>query len=215
MVLVSVNYNNPGDYSFFFLWDSNKSLCLLCFIPFLSERNSWDIKEMWFVICPMGRDPVCHYWSWHHCWRLQSRSTPPTNTHETALIWARAREIVPQYRHTLLCSDRSGARGTGAENRAMTTEASRPQLNWREESLGLRLSSCLSIMESPTREIEEFEGTSLKYLQPDQIEKIWLRLRGLWVSAFQQLFCVCSSKRLTNILNLTFLPKIQINLNKA
>ncbi len=109
---------------------------------------------------------------------------------ESALIWARAREIVPQYRHTLLCSDRSGARGTGAENRAMTTEASRPQLNWREESLGLHLSSCLSIMESPTREIEEFEGTSLKYLQPDQIEKIWLRLRGLWVSAVQQLFCV-------------------------
>uniref|UniRef100_A0A671PH68 Phosphodiesterase n=1 Tax=Sinocyclocheilus anshuiensis TaxID=1608454 RepID=A0A671PH68_9TELE len=34
-------------------------------------------------------------------------------------------------------------------------------------------------MESPTREIEEFESTSLKYLQPDQIENIWLRLRGL------------------------------------
>ncbi|KAL6468155.1 hypothetical protein MHYP_G00238320 [Metynnis hypsauchen] len=34
-------------------------------------------------------------------------------------------------------------------------------------------------MESPTKEIEEFESTSLKYLQPDQIEKIWLRLRGL------------------------------------
>lgn len=36
-------------------------------------------------------------------------------------------------------------------------------------------------MESPTKEIEEFESTALKYLQPEQIEKIWLRLRGLWV----------------------------------
>ncbi|KAL0156410.1 hypothetical protein M9458_047656, partial [Cirrhinus mrigala] len=34
-------------------------------------------------------------------------------------------------------------------------------------------------MESPTKEIEDFENNSLKYLQPDQIEKIWLRLRGL------------------------------------
>lgn len=34
-------------------------------------------------------------------------------------------------------------------------------------------------MESPTKEIEEFESTALKYLQPEQIEKIWLRLRGL------------------------------------
>ena len=34
-------------------------------------------------------------------------------------------------------------------------------------------------MESPTKEIEDFESNSLKYLQPDQIEKIWLRLRGL------------------------------------
>ncbi|XP_005429365.1 calcium/calmodulin-dependent 3',5'-cyclic nucleotide phosphodiesterase 1C, partial [Geospiza fortis] len=34
-------------------------------------------------------------------------------------------------------------------------------------------------MESPTKEIEEFENNSLKYLQPEQIEKIWLRLRGL------------------------------------
>ncbi|EOB05404.1 Calcium/calmodulin-dependent 3',5'-cyclic nucleotide phosphodiesterase 1C [Anas platyrhynchos] len=33
-------------------------------------------------------------------------------------------------------------------------------------------------MESPTKEIEEFESNSLKYLQPEQIEKIWLRLRG-------------------------------------
>ncbi|PKK24694.1 phosphodiesterase 1C, calmodulin-dependent 70kDa, partial [Columba livia] len=31
----------------------------------------------------------------------------------------------------------------------------------------------------PTKEIEEFESNSLKYLQPEQIEKIWLRLRGL------------------------------------
>ncbi|XP_069469322.1 dual specificity calcium/calmodulin-dependent 3',5'-cyclic nucleotide phosphodiesterase 1C isoform X3 [Ambystoma mexicanum] len=34
-------------------------------------------------------------------------------------------------------------------------------------------------MESPTKEIEDFESNSLKYLQPEQIEKIWLRLRGL------------------------------------
>ncbi|KAF5927704.1 hypothetical protein HPG69_000610 [Diceros bicornis minor] len=38
-------------------------------------------------------------------------------------------------------------------------------------------------MESPTKEIEEFESNSLKYLQPEQIEKIWLRLRGLNPSA--------------------------------
>lgn len=37
-------------------------------------------------------------------------------------------------------------------------------------------------MESPTKEIEDFESNSLKFLQPDQIEKIWLRLRGLWVT---------------------------------
>ncbi|VTJ60308.1 Hypothetical predicted protein, partial [Marmota monax] len=36
-----------------------------------------------------------------------------------------------------------------------------------------------AVMESPTKEIEEFESNSLKYLQPEQIEKIWLRLRGL------------------------------------
>uniref|UniRef100_A0A8C2JEX1 Phosphodiesterase n=1 Tax=Cyprinus carpio TaxID=7962 RepID=A0A8C2JEX1_CYPCA len=42
-------------------------------------------------------------------------------------------------------------------------------------------------MESPTREIEEFESTSLKYLQPDQIEKIWLRLRGLLRCLIKQL----------------------------
>uniref|UniRef100_A0A672K6H1 Phosphodiesterase n=1 Tax=Sinocyclocheilus grahami TaxID=75366 RepID=A0A672K6H1_SINGR len=42
-------------------------------------------------------------------------------------------------------------------------------------------------MESPTREIEEFESTSLKYLQPDQIEKIWLRLRGLLRCLVKQL----------------------------
>lgn len=40
-------------------------------------------------------------------------------------------------------------------------------------------SSELTDMESPTKEIEEFESTALKYLQPEQIEKIWLRLRGL------------------------------------
>uniref|UniRef100_A0A673L845 Phosphodiesterase n=1 Tax=Sinocyclocheilus rhinocerous TaxID=307959 RepID=A0A673L845_9TELE len=47
-------------------------------------------------------------------------------------------------------------------------------------------------MESPTREIEEFESTSLKYLQPDQIEKIWLRLRGLrkYKKTSQRLRCL-------------------------
>ena len=34
-------------------------------------------------------------------------------------------------------------------------------------------------MDSPSKEIEDFESNSLKYLQPEQIEKIWLRLRGL------------------------------------
>uniref|UniRef100_A0A8C1BSR8 Phosphodiesterase n=1 Tax=Cyprinus carpio carpio TaxID=630221 RepID=A0A8C1BSR8_CYPCA len=45
---------------------------------------------------------------------------------------------------------------------------------------------------SPTREIEEFESTSLKYLQPDQIEKIWLRLRGLrkYKKTSQRLRCL-------------------------
>ncbi|XP_068425694.1 dual specificity calcium/calmodulin-dependent 3',5'-cyclic nucleotide phosphodiesterase 1C isoform X6 [Clinocottus analis] len=42
-------------------------------------------------------------------------------------------------------------------------------------------------MESPTKEIEEFESTSLKYLQPEQIEKIWLRLRGLLRCLVKQL----------------------------
>ncbi|VCW98521.1 unnamed protein product [Gulo gulo] len=41
------------------------------------------------------------------------------------------------------------------------------------------LVSRAAAMESPTKEIEEFESNSLKYLQPEQIEKIWLRLRGL------------------------------------
>ncbi|XP_063075040.1 dual specificity calcium/calmodulin-dependent 3',5'-cyclic nucleotide phosphodiesterase 1C [Engraulis encrasicolus] len=47
-------------------------------------------------------------------------------------------------------------------------------------------------MESPTREIEEFESTSLKYLQPEQIEKIWLRLRGLrkYKKTSQRLRCL-------------------------
>ncbi|XP_077078549.1 dual specificity calcium/calmodulin-dependent 3',5'-cyclic nucleotide phosphodiesterase 1C isoform X3 [Siphateles boraxobius] len=46
-------------------------------------------------------------------------------------------------------------------------------------------------MESPTREIEEFESMSLKYLQPDQIEKIWLRLRGLkYKKTSQRLRCL-------------------------
>ncbi|XP_048868191.1 dual specificity Calcium/calmodulin-dependent 3',5'-cyclic nucleotide phosphodiesterase 1C isoform X4 [Brienomyrus brachyistius] len=42
-------------------------------------------------------------------------------------------------------------------------------------------------MESPTKEIEEFESSSLKYLQPEQIEKIWLRLRGLLRCLVKQL----------------------------
>uniref|UniRef100_A0A674N7Q7 Phosphodiesterase n=1 Tax=Takifugu rubripes TaxID=31033 RepID=A0A674N7Q7_TAKRU len=42
-------------------------------------------------------------------------------------------------------------------------------------------------MESPTKEIEEFESTALKYLQPEQIEKIWLRLRGLLRCLVKQL----------------------------
>ena len=47
-------------------------------------------------------------------------------------------------------------------------------------------------MESPTKEIEEFESTALKYLQPEQIEKIWLRLRGLWVFYLPIFFNKCS-----------------------
>uniref|UniRef100_A0A8C4PX10 Phosphodiesterase n=1 Tax=Eptatretus burgeri TaxID=7764 RepID=A0A8C4PX10_EPTBU len=43
------------------------------------------------------------------------------------------------------------------------------------------------VMESPTKEIEEFESSSLKYLQPEQIEKIWLRLRGLLRCIVKQL----------------------------
>uniref|UniRef100_A0A3B3RIJ1 Phosphodiesterase n=1 Tax=Paramormyrops kingsleyae TaxID=1676925 RepID=A0A3B3RIJ1_9TELE len=37
----------------------------------------------------------------------------------------------------------------------------------------------MEVLESPTKEIEDFESNSLKYLLPEQIEKIWLRLRGL------------------------------------
>uniref|UniRef100_A0AAR2LPN5 Phosphodiesterase n=1 Tax=Pygocentrus nattereri TaxID=42514 RepID=A0AAR2LPN5_PYGNA len=52
--------------------------------------------------------------------------------------------------------------------------------------------ACVPDMESPTKEIEEFESTSLKYLQPDQIEKIWLRLRGLrkYKKTSQRLRCL-------------------------
>ncbi|KAJ3611463.1 hypothetical protein NHX12_021478 [Muraenolepis orangiensis] len=42
-------------------------------------------------------------------------------------------------------------------------------------------------MESPTKEIEDFESNSLKYLQPEQIEKIWQRLRGLLRCLVKQL----------------------------
>ncbi|XP_016398774.1 calcium/calmodulin-dependent 3',5'-cyclic nucleotide phosphodiesterase 1C-like [Sinocyclocheilus rhinocerous] len=47
-------------------------------------------------------------------------------------------------------------------------------------------------MESPTKEIEDFENNSLKYLQADQIEKIWLRLRGLrkYKKTSQRLRCL-------------------------
>ncbi|KAG7488299.1 hypothetical protein MATL_G00033330 [Megalops atlanticus] len=47
-------------------------------------------------------------------------------------------------------------------------------------------------MESPTKEIEDFESNSLKYLQPEQIEKIWLRLRGLrkYKKTSQRLRCL-------------------------
>ncbi|XP_027005351.2 calcium/calmodulin-dependent 3',5'-cyclic nucleotide phosphodiesterase 1A isoform X3 [Tachysurus fulvidraco] len=47
-------------------------------------------------------------------------------------------------------------------------------------------------MESPTKEIEDFENNSLKYLQPEQIEKIWLRLRGLrkYKKTSQRLRCL-------------------------
>uniref|UniRef100_A0A3Q2YCL5 Phosphodiesterase n=1 Tax=Hippocampus comes TaxID=109280 RepID=A0A3Q2YCL5_HIPCM len=47
-------------------------------------------------------------------------------------------------------------------------------------------------MESPTKEIEEFESTALQYLQPEQIEKIWLRLRGLrkYKKTSQRLRCL-------------------------
>ena len=44
---------------------------------------------------------------------------------------------------------------------------------------GSRAQTPAAAMELPTKEIEDFESNSLKYLQPEQIEKIWLRLRGL------------------------------------
>ncbi|XP_061109761.1 dual specificity calcium/calmodulin-dependent 3',5'-cyclic nucleotide phosphodiesterase 1C-like isoform X2 [Conger conger] len=47
-------------------------------------------------------------------------------------------------------------------------------------------------MESPTKEMEEFESSSLRHLQPEQIEKIWLRLRGLrkYKKTSQRLRCL-------------------------
>ncbi|KAL1248428.1 hypothetical protein QQF64_021746 [Cirrhinus molitorella] len=57
-----------------------------------------------------------------------------------------------------------------------------PQRERERENTNSFMSFCLVDffdMESPTKEIEDFENNSLKYLQPDQIEKIWLRLRGL------------------------------------
>uniref|UniRef100_A0A7N6FIS8 Phosphodiesterase n=1 Tax=Anabas testudineus TaxID=64144 RepID=A0A7N6FIS8_ANATE len=54
------------------------------------------------------------------------------------------------------------------------------------------VTAAFSDMESPTKEIEEFESTALKYLQPEQIEKIWLRLRGLrkYKKTSQRLRCL-------------------------
>ncbi|XP_072566736.1 dual specificity calcium/calmodulin-dependent 3',5'-cyclic nucleotide phosphodiesterase 1A isoform X5 [Paramormyrops kingsleyae] len=45
----------------------------------------------------------------------------------------------------------------------------------------------MEVLESPTKEIEDFESNSLKYLLPEQIEKIWLRLRGLLRCLVKQL----------------------------
>ncbi|XP_034147487.1 calcium/calmodulin-dependent 3',5'-cyclic nucleotide phosphodiesterase 1A isoform X4 [Esox lucius] len=47
-------------------------------------------------------------------------------------------------------------------------------------------------MESPTKDMEEFESSSLKYLKPDQIENIWIRLRGLrkYKKTSQRLRCL-------------------------
>ncbi|GAA6099599.1 calcium/calmodulin-dependent 3',5'-cyclic nucleotide phosphodiesterase 1A-like isoform X1 [Tachysurus ichikawai] len=50
-------------------------------------------------------------------------------------------------------------------------------------------------MESPTKEIEDFENNSLKYLQPEQIEKIWLRLRGLTTVSTERSFVRSQSCR--------------------
>lgn len=52
-------------------------------------------------------------------------------------------------------------------------------LGWGGSVVGASKLFQATDMESPTKEIEEFESTALKYLQPEQIEKIWLRLRGL------------------------------------
>uniref|UniRef100_A0A6Q2ZDU8 Phosphodiesterase n=1 Tax=Esox lucius TaxID=8010 RepID=A0A6Q2ZDU8_ESOLU len=54
------------------------------------------------------------------------------------------------------------------------------------------LSASLSVMESPTKDMEEFESSSLKYLKPDQIENIWIRLRGLrkYKKTSQRLRCL-------------------------
>ncbi|XP_072566735.1 dual specificity calcium/calmodulin-dependent 3',5'-cyclic nucleotide phosphodiesterase 1A isoform X4 [Paramormyrops kingsleyae] len=50
----------------------------------------------------------------------------------------------------------------------------------------------MEVLESPTKEIEDFESNSLKYLLPEQIEKIWLRLRGLrkYKKTSQRLRCL-------------------------
>uniref|UniRef100_A0A8C9V169 Phosphodiesterase n=1 Tax=Scleropages formosus TaxID=113540 RepID=A0A8C9V169_SCLFO len=45
----------------------------------------------------------------------------------------------------------------------------------------------MEVLESPTKEIEDFENNSLKHLLPEQIEKIWLRLRGLLRCLVKQL----------------------------
>ncbi|XP_029110903.1 calcium/calmodulin-dependent 3',5'-cyclic nucleotide phosphodiesterase 1C-like isoform X2 [Scleropages formosus] len=50
----------------------------------------------------------------------------------------------------------------------------------------------MEVLESPTKEIEDFENNSLKHLLPEQIEKIWLRLRGLrkYKKTSQRLRCL-------------------------
>ncbi|KAJ7418707.1 hypothetical protein WISP_57885 [Willisornis vidua] len=74
-------------------------------------------------------------------------------------------------------------------------------------------------MESPTKEIEEFESNSLKYLQPEQIEKIWLRLRGLCccqkqdLESFAQFYLPCSVDPVQQTVFYSDLPYSALGLN--